>query len=200
MLVFWEARLAFLATPKTGSSSVEEALSGIAAVSILRPPHLKHTTVQRYHRFIGPYLKQASGDEFAVCALIRHPEDWLGSWFRYRQRPDTAQANRTTGRTFDEFVTAWCSDPRPSFAEVGSQARFLQPRQGAGVDHLFKYEDMDLFTDFLSERLGRKVTLPRVNVSPFGDTALSNDVRALLHKTAARDFALHAAATGTRAP
>lgn len=196
MLVFWEARLAFLATPKTGSSSVEEALAAHAAVTILRPPLLKHTTVQRYHRFIGPFLRQASGHDFAVCALIREPEDWLGSWYRYRRRPDTKPANSTAGMSFDAFVTAWCADPQPPVAAVGSQARFLQPRQGAGVDHLFRYEDMDGFTRFLSQRLGRTVTLPRVNVSPTGETPLSDDVRALLHRTAARDFALHAAADG----
>ncbi len=199
MLVFWEARLAFLATPKTASSSVEEALADVAAMAVLRPPHLKHTNVQRYHRFIAPYLKQASGHDFTVCALIRHPEDWLGSWFRYRQRPDTAPANRTTGMTFEAFVTAWCGETRPAFADVGSQARFLHPRQGAGVDHLFKYDEMDRFTDFLSERLDRKVTLPRVNVSPFGDTALSDSGRALLHQAAAKDFAMYAAAGGTPA-
>lgn len=199
MLVFWEARLVFLATPKTGSSAVEAALADHAALTILRPPLLKHTTVHRHHRFIGPYLKQASGQDFAVCALIRHPEDWLGSWFRYRLRTDTRPENRTVGKSFDDFVSAWCSDPPPQFAAVGSQAKFLQPRQGAGVDHLFRYEDIDRFTAFLCDRLGRRVELPRVNVSPAGETALSAPVQALLRKSAARDFALHAAADGALA-
>lgn len=196
MLVFWEARLAFLATPKTGSSAIEAALADHAALTILRPPLLKHTTVHRYHRFIGPFLKQASGQDFAVCALIRHPEDWLGSWFRYRQRPDTKPGNGTTGMSFDDFVAAWCSDPQPQVAAVGSQAKFLQPRQGMGVDHLFRYEEMDRFTAFLAARLGRAVMLPRVNVSPSAETPLSDAGRAMLRKAAARDFALHAAAEG----
>jgi hypothetical protein len=196
MLVFWEARLAFLATPKTGSSAVEKALADHAAMAVLRPPHLKHTNVHRYHRFIAPFLKQASGADFTVCALIRDPEDWLGSWFRYRQRPDTLAGNSTSGKSFAEFVAAWCSDPQPAFAALGSQARFLQPRQGAGVDHLFRYEDMDRFTAFLADRLGRPVDLPRVNVSPAGDTHLPDPLRAQLRKAAARDFALHAAADG----
>jgi hypothetical protein len=54
MLVFWEARLAFLATPKTGSTAIAAALESLAAVSVQRPPLLKHTTVHRYRRFIGP--------------------------------------------------------------------------------------------------------------------------------------------------
>ena len=56
MLVFWEQRLAFLATPKTGSTAIAAALESLAAVSIQRPPLLKHTTVHRYRRFIGPFL------------------------------------------------------------------------------------------------------------------------------------------------
>ena len=43
MLVFWRQRLVFLATPKTASTSIEEALAPIAAIVMLRPPQLKHT-------------------------------------------------------------------------------------------------------------------------------------------------------------
>ena len=154
MLVFWEERLAFLATPKTGSTAIAAALELLAAVSIQRPPLLKHTTVHRYRRFIGPYLEVASKDSFTVVALMREPRDWLGSWYRYRQREGTDPEKSTRGMTFDAFVRAWCSDPRPDFADVGSQERFLRPRQGVGVDRLFRYEEIQTFVHFLEERLG----------------------------------------------
>ena len=79
MLVFWEQRLAILATPKTGSTAIEAALESMATMSIQRPPVLKHTPVQRFHRFIGPYLEVTSGAPFTVVALMREPRDWLGS-------------------------------------------------------------------------------------------------------------------------
>ena len=82
MLVFWEQKLAILATPKTGSTAIEAALDSLASISIQRPPVLKHTNVQRYHRFLGPYFEAASGDRFTVVALMREPRDWLGSWYR----------------------------------------------------------------------------------------------------------------------
>ena len=66
MLVFWEQRLAFLATPKTGSTAIAAALESLASVSIQRPPLLKHTTVHRYRRFIGPYLEAASKESFTA--------------------------------------------------------------------------------------------------------------------------------------
>lgn len=191
MLVFWEQRLAFLATPKTGSTAIAAALESLAAVSIQRPPLLKHTTVHRYRRFIGPYLEAASKDQFTLVALMREPRDWLGSWYRFRQREETAAERSTAGMSFDDFVRAWCQEPRPDFADVGSQARFLRPRQGVGVDRLFRYEEIDSFVHFLEDRLGCEIILPRLNVSPPGLTELSPATEALLHEAAAEDFALY---------
>lgn len=195
MLVFWEERLAFLATPKTGSTAIAAALESLAAVSIQRPPLLKHTTVHRYRRFIGPYLEAASKDSFTLVALMREPKDWLGSWYRFRQREETEAGKSTRGMGFDDFVRAWCQDPRPDFADVGSQARFLRPRQGQGVDRLFRYEEIDGFVHFLEERLGCEIILPRLNVSPPGATELSAETEALLREVAAEDFALYATLT-----
>lgn len=191
MLVFWEARLAFLATPKTGSTAIAAALESLAAVSIQRPPLLKHTTVHRYRRFIGPYLAAASKEEFTLVALMRDPRDWLGSWYRFRQREETDPAKSTKGMSFDDFVQAWCREPRPDFADVGSQGRFLRPRQGVGVDRLFRYEEIDGFVDFLEDRLGCEIILPRMNVSPPGATDLSAATVALLEDVAAEDYELY---------
>lgn len=196
MLVFWDQKLAFLATPKTGSTAIAAALESLAAVSIQRPPLLKHTTVHRYRRFVGPFLEAASKDQFTVVALMREPRDWLGSWYRYRQREETEAAKSTAGMSFDTFVQAWCQDPRPGFADVGSQERFLRPRQGEGVDRLFRYEEIGEFVHFLEDRLDCEITLPRLNVSPKGQTELSAKTEALLHEVAAEDFALYATLTG----
>lgn len=195
MLVFWEQRLAFLATPKTGSTAIAAALESLAAVSIQRPPLLKHTTVHRYRRFIGPFLEAASKDEFTLVALMREPKDWLGSWYRFRQREETEAGRSTRGMSFDDFVRAWCQDPRPDFADVGSQGKFLRPRQGVGVDRLFRYEEIGTFVHFLEERLGCEIILPRLNVSPPGATELSAETETLLRETAAEDFGLYATLT-----
>ncbi len=191
MLVFWEARLAFLATPKTGSTAIAAALESLAAVSVQRPPVLKHTSVHRFRRFVGPYLEAASKADWTLVALMREPRDWLGSWYRFRQREETDPKNSTRGLSFDDFVRAWCSDPRPAFADVGSQERFLRPRQGQGVDQLFRYEEIDTFVHFLEDRLDCEITLPRLNVSPAGLTDLATETEALLHQVAAADFALY---------
>ena len=196
MLVFWEQRLAFLATPKTGSTAIAAALESLAAVSIQRPPLLKHTTVHRYRRFIGPFLEAASKDTFTLVALMREPTDWLGSWYRFRQRDETDVGKSTQGISFDEFVRAWCQEERPDFADVGSQGKFLRPRQGVGVDRLFRYEEIDSFVHFLEERLDCEITLPRLNVSPPGATELTAETRRLLQEFAEEDFSLYATLRG----
>ena len=192
MLVFWKPRLVFLATPKTGTTAIEAALESLAAVTITRPSALKHTNVPRYHRFLYPYLEVAAGAPFRAVALIREPRDWLGSWYRYRQRDSIIEATKSTvGVTFDEFVQAYCRADRPEFANVGSQARFLEPRQGKWVDQLFRYEDIDHFIKFLEDELDCEITLPRLNVSPLGSLELSVKTETLLHSFAAKDFAMY---------
>ena len=192
MLVFWEQRLAILATPKTGSTAIEASLDSLAALSIQRPPVLKHTNVARFHRFVGPYLAAAAGGPFTVVALMREPRDWLGSWYRYRSRDDIPDdAKSTQGMSFDSFVQAWCRTPRPAFADVGSQARFLKGADGVGADKVFRYENIDSFISFLEDRLDFQIILPRLNVSPKAPLDLTDETVSKLHAAAADDFALY---------
>ena len=192
MMVFWQEKLAILATPKTASTAIESALGGLAAVVIQRPRALKHTDASRFASFWKPYLAQAAGAEFEVAALMRDPKDWLGSWYRDGQRDDVAQDRSTRGISFDDFVQAYCAPgPRPSFADVGSQAEFLGGTGPARVDRLFRYEDLSGFLEFLEDRLGCEIILPRLNVSPLGNTNLSAPIEARLREVCAADFALY---------
>jgi hypothetical protein len=191
MLVFWKQGLVFLATPKTASTSIETALSPLAAVVVLRPPHLKHTNAQKYQRQVAPFLGDAKGTNFATTALMREPLDWLGSWYRYRQRPEEVAEKSTRGMTFDDFLIAYCQTDQPEFARVGAQATFLTPESYRPVDHIFRYDRMDLFVRFLEKRLGTRITLPTVNVSPQGATLPSSKVEQHLREVRAADFALY---------
>jgi hypothetical protein len=192
MLVFWEQRLVFLATPKAGSTAIAAALEPLASVSIQRPPVLKHTNVRRYHRFIEPYLNKASGAEFTSVALMREPVSWLASWYRFRRREDVLDpAASTQGMSFDEFARAYCTTPRPVYADVGAQAMFLAPPDKRRVDRIFKYERIDTLVAFLEDRLNFEIVLPRVNISPVAETNLALETRALLEKTMAADIDLY---------
>lgn len=192
MLVFWRQGLVFLATPKTASTSIETALSPLAAVIVMRPPQLKHTNAQKYQRHVAPFLGDAKGTAFVTTALMREPIDWLGSWYRYRQRPDEVPEKATRAISFDDFVRAYCQPDQPEFAKVGAQATFLAPDGFRPVDHIFRYENMDLFVRFLEKRLATQITLPVVNVSPEAPMTLSPAVENHLRQVRAADFALYA--------
>jgi hypothetical protein len=194
MMVFWQERLAFLATPKTASTAIESALGALAAVVIQRPKVLKHTDAARFAAHWQPYLTQSAGDRFEVAALMREPRDWLGSWYRDGQREDVEPAKSTRSMSFDDFVRAYCAPgPRPAFADVGSQVGFLGRPGETRVDHLFRYDDLTGFAHFLEDRLGCEIHLPRLNVSPKGEITLTAETDALLHQICAEDFALYAA-------
>lgn len=196
MMVFWQQRLAFLATPKTASTALESALGPLATLVLPRPKELKHTDATRFERFLQPFLADIRGDTFEVVALMREPRDWLGSWYRDRQREDIAPELSTQGISFDTFVRAYCtSGARPAFADVGAQAAFLTTPSGAQMPHLFRYEALESFVQFLEDRLNCEVTLPRLNVSPKGNTALEPETNELLRKVMAQDFALYASLT-----
>ena len=168
MLVFYKERLAFLSVPKTGTTAYEAALAPRADMVISEPPMLKHAPVYRYNRFIRPMFERVCDVELEVMAVMREPVSWLGSWYRYRQRPFMAgKPNSTHGISFDDFVLAYMKGNKPGFADVGSQFQFMKSQpNGTGVTHFFRYEDQPRLKSFLEDRLKLELVLSRENESP----------------------------------
>ena len=193
MMVFYKAGLAFLSVPKTGSSAYETALRPYADMVISEPPDLKHAPVYRYNRFVRPMFLKVCDVELEIMAVMREPISWLGSWWRYRQRPFMqGKPNATHDISFDDFVLAYMKGQRPGFANVGSQFKFLERQpNGTGVTHLFRYEDQPGLHSFLQDRLGVTFDLGRENVSPARELDLSNDVEKRFRRKFAEDFALY---------
>lgn len=191
MLVFSKENLVFLAVPKTGTTAIEGALAPRASVVMRDPPELKHATVQRYRRFVRPLLNQIGKFELELMAVVRHPVDWLGSWYRYRSRDGLVGLRSTRNVSFDEFVSEYCkSNPAP-FAAVGAQSRFMTDDSGkVGIDHLFQYEQQDKITAFWAERLGPLPAFKRMNASPVREANLSASVLDRLKAKHAEEFAL----------
>ncbi|WP_323784538.1 gamma-glutamyl kinase [Thalassovita sp.] len=192
MLVFWKEKLVFLSVPKTGTTAYEKALGPIASMTVLDPPELKHAPLYRYNRFFRPMFEKACNTQMETMAVMREPVSWLGSWYRYRRRPFMeGKPNSTHEVSFDDFVSAYCQGKPPGFANVGSQAKFLEPRpNGTSIDHLFRYEDQDGLIAFLENRLSIKLELPRENVSPKMELQLSRDVEAKLRQARSEEFEL----------
>lgn len=192
MLVFWNERLVLLSVPKTGTHAYTQALGPRASMVVTGPPELKHAPVYRYNRFFRPMFEKMGAEEMELVAVIREPLDWLGSWYRYRQRPALdGRPTSTKGHSFDAFLEASCEDAPPAFANVGNQAKFVEARpNGTAVSHFFRYEDQAGLRAFLAERLGDLPDIPSVNVSPRLDLQASPDVEALLRRERAAEFTL----------
>ena len=201
MLYFQKHALVFLATPKNGSTALEKALAPQADIIFRGDPRLKHCTFQRYKMQVEKTILMFTTTVPTTLALIRTPEDWLGSWFRYRRRPWLDGSERSTrDMNFTQFVEGYLSRPQPAFAAVGRQARFLtNPDDGACVDILFQYEAMPAVTEWLSARLARPVELGFQNVSPECDLGLPAALRSRLEQHLAEDYEMHARAL-TSAP
>ncbi|MGJ8626475.1 MAG: gamma-glutamyl kinase [Sulfitobacter sp.] len=193
MLVFYKERLVFLSVPKTGTTAYEAALAPRADMVISEPPMLKHAPVYRYNRFIRPMFLKVCDVELELMAVMREPVSWLGSWYRYRQRPFMqGKPNNTFGISFDEFVLAYMKGDKPGFADVGSQLNFMKSQpNGTGISHYFRYEDQPKLQAFLKERLGVDLTLTRENVSPSIPLELSRDVEMRFRRKFADEFALY---------
>jgi len=160
-------------------------------VAVQRPPQLKHTGAQKYHRFLAPYVGDGKNRDFTVVGVMREPIEWLGSWYRYRQRGDEVAGKSTQGISFDDFVRAWCQEEQPEFARVGSQADFLAPLDGRQCDRIFRYDRLHRFLGFLEHRLNTRIELQQVNISPQFDTPLSAEVERLLRSRCAREFEVY---------
>lgn len=193
MLVFYDERLVLLSVPKTGTSAYQEALQTRADLAITNPPELKHAPLYRYNRWIRPMFERVCNTELEVAAVMREPVSWLGSWYRFRQRPFMdGKANSTKGISFDDFVRGYCKGQQPGYANVGSQAKFLETQKnGCRVSHLFRYEDQTSIQSFLKERLNVTFDLQRRNVSPAMELSLSPDIEALYRRKKPDEFELY---------
>lgn len=193
MLVFYKAKLAFLSVPKTGTTAYEAALRDHADLVISEPPMLKHAPVYRYNRFVRPMFAKVCDVDLEVMAVMREPISWLGSWWRYRQRPFMqGKANATHGISFDDFVLAYMKGKKPGYADVGSQFKFLERQpNGTHVAHMFRYEDQPRLQRFLKSRLGVDVELERSNVSPDIPVTLSDSVAQRYRRKFSEEFALY---------
>ncbi|MGJ8605247.1 MAG: gamma-glutamyl kinase [Marivita sp.] len=192
MLVFWNERIVLLSVPKTGTHAYAQALGPRASMVVTDPPDLKHAPVYRYNRFFRPMFEKMGAADLELVAVIREPLSWLGSWYRYRQRPALdGRPTSTKGLTFDTFLQASCESDPPAFARVGSQAKFVEARpNGTAVTHFFRYEDQAGLRAFLETRLGDLPEIPTLNVSPAHNLSMSPEVEGEVRAARASDFVL----------
>jgi len=148
-----------------------------ASIMFRDPSGEKNTNLAKYQRQIRKMFENLSDGPFETFGIVRHPQDRMGSWYRYRQRDQLkGHRNSTHGISLDAFLTAYMSEDRPHFASVGGQAHFFKPRPNdQPLNQLFPYEQLDQAVDFLENRLGRQIELAHKNVSPKVNLPVSDE-------------------------
>ncbi len=191
MLIFLKHKLAFLATPKTGTTAVESALRRHAEIIFTKDR--KHLPALRFKMRVAPFLRQSYGVRAESVAVMRDPLTQIRSWYRYRNsRRLKGSVLSTQGKSFDDFVRAVIAKDQPPFAQIGSQFSFLTSDHGdVLVDHLFAYENQPAFLDFMAERLSSEIELKAKNISPEIEAPLSPELEAALRAARADEFALY---------
>lgn len=187
MLIFWDQRLVFLATPKAGSTAIEVALEPLASLAVQHPPEMKHVDAAGFRRHILPWLGEMVAEDFTTVALMREPVEWLRSWYRFHLRDDDALPEDG----FEDFVHRYIAAPASVTRGIGSQSAFLGGDSPL-VDRIFRYEEIEAFTQFLDDRLGCEIILPRINVPPAADVTLTTSTEAELRQALRHDIALYA--------
>lgn len=191
MLVFSRQSLAYIAVPKTGTTAVEMALRPHA--DIIFTKFRKHTTAQRFHNRIAPFLDDVFDLRPDRIAVMREPVEQIRSWYRYRagERQKGTDAG-THALSFDEFVRDVIADDPPPHAGIGSQFNMLTSGRGKVlVHHLFAYESPVEFRNFLDDRFCAEIRIKQKNVSPVVDAPLSPDMLRRLRAARADEFALY---------
>jgi hypothetical protein len=153
----------FIAVPKTGSCSIEEALKPWQN-RVLKRKFNKHATSMRLNREL-PAKRWQQSYRFAI---VREPYAWMHSWYRFRQReelknPEHAFNKRYTGNiSFDEFVQTFSENEL-----MLKQSDFIARHNGELlVDFVGRYETLQDDFDRVCEHLALpQKNLPRVNVS-----------------------------------
>ena len=166
---------AFLCTPKCASTSISSAIDEFCNIHFKGHNKLKHINARTYTERVLPLHKHLFPSlTIESFCMIREPLEWMQSWYRYRSRvalkkPKHPNHNNYTGNiSYDEFIESYLTPGRrPPSARIQTQYDFMKLDTGdIGVDYIIPMERMDLMIDFLFEKTGQRITLPRKNVSP----------------------------------
>ena len=86
MIVFTKEKLVISSVPETGTISIQAALEPHASISFRDQPGVEHVNLGKYQRQIHNLLENLADGPLETFRIVRQPMDWMGSWYRYRQR------------------------------------------------------------------------------------------------------------------
>lgn len=183
MLYFPQARLAYVAVPKTGGTAIETAFEHLSEV--------KHDFSSQVMHMPASWLKKKYGPEVEIVGIVREPVDWLKSKYRYLSGEHFLFGDMHSTRLigFDGFLRRVMRGEKAWPEPLSFQHSYLDC-----ADTIFQYEQFDLFVQYMNTRLGVSVEVPRKNVSPIVDISVGSDMVDAILQRFRGDADLHRAA------
>lgn len=200
MILCHEKRFLFVAVPKTGSTSIESAL---AAYGDHSPFGRKHASMSTAVKRLGPGIVK----RYLAFCVVRHPVDWVLSWYAYRSRSELSDPEHRHHQNYsgllslEDFLQSFVFTARPQSKSrrergLGAQRDKICDRSGTIlVDKLCRYENLERdFQTVMSELGIDAVDLPLLNESPSGKKLVKENLDPALYDKIAnhyeRDMAL----------
>ena len=166
MIVSDSHKFIFIAVPKTATSSIERALSGYGD-AITKASDGKHIKAADLREEIGA----DKWNEYFKFAFVRHPLDWVASWYTYRSRKALQDPNHpnhersTAGMTFREFL----QNDRILNGGSSQCDYIMDDDDSLLVDFVGKFESLQVDFDTVCDRIGvPRSQLASSNRSPEG--------------------------------
>ncbi|MGD9924558.1 MAG: sulfotransferase family 2 domain-containing protein, partial [Pseudorhodoplanes sp.] len=170
MLIGLRKNFIFIATPKTGSTAIENHLRHHAEIQLTRSLWGKHMPLAEIEERFSWLLGRLPDMRPFVFGVIRDPVDYIVSVYNSHRKPAFSRLPQYTGRmSFEDFWRKW-SEERP-FGWVFSPqiSRFLDKNGQMSADYIINYANLSTEWPAVCRRLDipeRKLDL--VNRSPEG--------------------------------
>jgi hypothetical protein len=172
--------LSFVAVPKTATIAIETAFAPFAQDF---KPH--------DHSPVGAVKSRSSNP---CVAAIRHPLDWMRSYYRYlRYSPYCARSDSIWGlhsKTFEQFVAAYIRGQHMWPEPKRTQGEYVHDAQHR-VEHLYRYDNLPALVTKMSEACGAVVEIDRHNVGRGEVLDLSRSLQLDFERHAEADFNLY---------
>ena len=159
MLISLEKKIALLANPKCGTTSIENAMANKCDIKMTATQYFKHTNAHTFKKKWKPFLASQLGIKnlLTICTT-REPTSKIISWYKYRSRPKLKGTKRYLGDTpFHEFCSQQMQLQADAFFFDAETKKLL-------VDIVVPIENIEILENFLSKEFKIKA-IPRINTS-----------------------------------
>lgn len=156
MLLSHKYKFIFIHIPKTGGTSVKDALLPFSDMIYSMP--WKHRTA-KYWKPNFPFW-----DDYFKFAFVRNPWDRMVSRRFYQKHVNPSEEARAKGdacETFEEFLAL------PRSMHIINQSQYIYDGDDCLLDFVGKYENFQEDFDVVCDRIGvEHIELPHLNDSP----------------------------------